>query len=184
MKYTVLCAFVLSGFLFAALEPVPIPRTSLKHFQSEGVFEGGKDTTASIVALRFSPHPKEGFERWVLDFGNEVGHAVGEIAPHFQVRYQKGAKIEVSGASDISLTPAKFILTFQKIKQNRLKKETLQKLVTKSRFVKEIVLFPPIEDGDTAVEFTLKDNVLFETHQPKEKEGRLVLDLKNAPLGQ
>lgn len=182
MKKTSFILLSLSSLVLAALEPKPIPRVSVKQFQSEGVFEGGSSQPANLEAVRFSAHKREGYERWVIDFSEELSRSVGKVAPHFQVRYQKAAEVEVPGGSNLSLSPPKFIFTFQSIKRNFLKKEVLHKIVAKSRYVKDIVLYPSIENGDTALEFILKDNVLFEPHQPKEKEGRLVLDLKNAPL--
>lgn len=184
MKIYLILFLFLSVPLFASLEPKPIPRTPIKHFQNEGIFEGGSKLPANVEGIRFSSHKKEGYERWVLDFSDEATRSLGKVAPQFQLRYQKATKVEVPGGTDISLTPPKFIFALQGVKQNYLKKETLQRIAHKSRFVKEIILFPAIENGDVAIEFVLKDNVLFEPHQPREKEGRLVLDLKNAPLGQ
>ena len=76
------------------------------------------------------------------------------------------------------MKPAKFLFLFRSIEKNRLNPKKLQKLAKKSRFVKKIILYPPIEEGDMAMEFILKEDVLFEPHQPLEKEGRLVLDVK------
>ena len=173
------CVFFFSRLTFCA----PIPRTPLQNFVGDGVFNGGG--TAQMVNLhriRWSPH--KGYERWVFDFSDEPNHAIGKIAPEFQVRYVKAEKVPVPGGEDILIDPPKFVFLFRGIHQNHLKKARLQRMVRKSRYVKEIVLYPPIEGGDTAVEFLLKDSVVFEPHQPLEREGRLVLDLKNAPLGQ
>lgn len=184
MKILLVLFLGFSVLLPAALDPRPIPRTSIKHFLNEGIFEGGSNLPANLETIRFSNHAKEGFERWVFDFSDEATRTVGKTAPHFQVRYEKGSRVEGSNGADISLAPPKFIFAFQGIKRNFVKKDALKRIPAKSRFVKEIVLYPSIENNDTAIEFILKDNVLFEPHQPKEKEGRLVLDLKNAPLGQ
>jgi len=74
--------------------------------------------------------------------------------------------------------PAKFIFVFRSIQNNYLTHDKLAQLVKKSNWVQEIVVYPPIEKGDTAVEFVLKENVAFSPYQPVEREGRLVLDLK------
>ncbi len=46
--------------------------------------------------------------------------------------------------------------------------------------MKEIVLYPPVERGDMAMELVLRDDVRFDPFQPLEREGRLVLDLRPA----
>lgn len=171
-------------FLQASVSPTAIPRTPIKHYQTEGIFEGGTHSPANIEAVRFSPHQKDGYERWVIDFSDQKQRVIGKIAPLFQIRYVKAHRLAIPDAKDIVLEPAKFVFIFREIQHNYLNSAALKTLTKKSRFVKDIVLYPAIEDGDTAIELVLNDNVLFEPHQPTEKAGRLVLDLKNAPLDQ
>ncbi len=51
-------------------------------------------------------------------------------------------------------------------------------MIKKSLFVKEINLYPPIEDGDLAIEFIIKPQTLLWTHQSSTPPGRLILDLR------
>ena len=161
---------------FAALQPNAIPRESTKRFRSSGLYEGGSESRANIESLRVALHP--GFERWVIDFSDEVKR-LGAVAPRFQLRYVKAEKIPLPDGTEFVRKPARFVFVFRSILKNSLTTARLRGLAKKSRYVKEIILYPPIEKGDTAMEFILNDNVLFEPHQPVEREGRLVLDLKS-----
>ncbi len=175
----VLFSLLYSSFGIAFIGPnTPIPRAPSKEFLAGGLFEGGKMVPSNIEALRFSAHPKEGFERWVLDFSEPKSLRIGEVAPRFQLRYVKADKINEDGAQEMVLEPPRFIFMLRKIEKNFLKPEKLKRLVAKSRFVQNVVLYPPVEEGDTAIEFILKDNVLFQAHQPAHNEGRIVLDIK------
>jgi hypothetical protein len=172
-----------SALLRAAVPSLPIPRSPIQNFVSEGIFKGGGTSQmVNVERIRWSPH--KGYERWVIDFSDEPGHRIGTVAPEFQLRYVKAEKVPVPNGEDILLDSPKFVFLLRGIHENHLKKPALQKLVRKSQYVKEIILYPPIEGGDIAVEFLLKDSVLFEPHQPTERVGRLVIDMKNAPLGQ
>ena len=176
-----LCIASFSLSAAAALEPHSIPRASSQNFRAEGLFEGGSSSRANLESLRLASHAREGFERWVIDFSDEQTRRVGLVAPRFQLRYVHGEKLRLGDGREIERRPAKFIFVFRSIDHCFLAQETAAKLARKSQFVKNIILYPPIEKGDMAMEFILKDNVLFEPHQPVEKEGRLVLDMKSAP---
>ncbi len=177
-------AWVLSGLLFwgsgtllIAAKPSPIPRTASSNFRTEGLFEGGSGKSANLEALRLSDHGE--YERWVVDFSGGAKREQGKVAPRFQVRYLPGDRIiGESGEAILSRQP-KFILTFRAVRKNFLSRAALQELVKRSRHVKDIVVYPPVEDGDMAIEMILHDNVAFEPHQPVQKEGRLVLDLRD-----
>lgn len=164
----------------AVAKPAPIPRTANQDFRTEGLFEGGSPVSANIEGVRISE--QDGMERWVVDFSDNAKRELGKVAPKFQVRYIQGDKIIGSTGELIMARPAKFILTFRAIRKNFLNKAALQDLVKRSKHVKDIVIYPAIEDGDTAVELILHDNVAFEPHQPIQKEGRLVLDMKETKL--
>jgi len=168
-------ATVFSFHLDAAVQPHSIPRDSARRFRTSGIFEGGTDKQANLEGLRLASHA--GYERWVVDFSDEH-KTLGGIAPRFQLRYVKADKIPLPDGSVFVRSPARFVFVFRNIARNSLKNSRLKGLARKSRFVKEIILYPPIERGDMAMEFVLNDNVLFEPHQPLEREGRLVLDLK------
>lgn len=175
MKHAVCFALILVGSAHAS-RSLPIPRVASQTFKTEGLYEGGNAASANIEAFRVSENA--GVERWVLDFSDNIKRELGSVAPHFQIRYLPGDKIIGSDGLPIMAKPAKFILTLRGIRKNFLQRHALQELVKKSLFVKEITVYPPIEEGDTAIELILKDNVSFEPHQPVQKEGRLVLDLK------
>ncbi len=162
----------------ALAKPAPIPRTANQDFRTEGLFEGGSAVSANIEGLRLSE--QDGLERLVVDFSDNAKRELGKVAPKFRVRYIPGNKIIGSTGELIVSQPAKFILTFQAIRKNYLNKTVLQELVKRSKYVKDIVIYPAIENGDTAIELILHDNVAFEPHQPIQKEGRLVLDMKLA----
>ena len=184
LKYIPFLLLFSIPLLQAAVSPSPIARNPTKQYRSEGVFEGGTLVPANIEAVRFSPHQREGYERWVIDFSDQKERQIGKVAPRFQIRYVKAHRVAIPDGKDIVLEPAKFVFIFREIQHNYLKNASLKNLTKKSHFVKDIILYPAIEEGDTALELVLKENVLFETHQPTEKTGRLVLDLKNTPLGQ
>ena len=161
----------------AVTRPTPIPRTANHEFRTEGLFEGGSKSPANIESLKVTEIADA--ERWELDFSDNLKREIGKVAPRFQVRYLPGDKIIGPSGELIMSKPAKFILTLSSIRKNFLTRAALQDMVKKSKHVKDIVIYPPIEDGDTAIEFILHDNVSFEPHQPAQKEGRLVLDLKD-----
>ena len=163
--------------LRAGLTPHAIPRNLAKQFSTDGLFEGGSDAAANIESMRLAQHGKQGFERWVIDF-SDGAKSVGLVAPRFQLRYERAEKIPLPEGGDLVRKPARFIFVFRQIQKNLVNAERIQELLKKSRHVKDIILYPPIEKGDMAMEFVLKDNVAFTPHQPLEREGRLVLDLK------
>lgn len=178
MALKILVGLVIAQCLHAAA-PALVTRVPSKNYRTEGLFEGGRAVPANIESIRVSGHPE--FERWVVDFSDALGRTLGKVAPQFQVRYVRGEKLIGPLGENVFARPAKFILTFRQVKQNYLDVAQLKRLVKKSRYVQDITIYPPIEDGDTAIELTLKDNVAFEAHQPVQKEGRLVLDLQAAP---
>lgn len=163
--------FLLSTLLFASPHPIhnPIPRTPLSYLSGEATFSGGNSVTANIENLRSSWHEDKKFERWVFDFSDLATHQIRKTAPEFQIRYSK-----IGGTQ-------KLIVEFKSIQSNRLQIAEIKKLLEKSKFVKDIVLYPPIEEGELAIEFVLKKPLKFSPHQPSENEGRLVLDLRALP---
>ncbi len=178
--------FILLSLLFVSLNllaslgpslSLSIPRQASHHYLTDGIFEGGKSVRANLEALRFSKHKKEGFERWVFDFSDATTRTVGGVAPQFQVRYLKAEKIKNAEGVPQILQPAKIIITLKGIYKNNLNKPTLQKMARKSYLVSEVISYPPIEEGDTAIEMILKDTSAFYAHQPKQNEGRLVIDI-------
>lgn len=171
---TTLLFLVLSQLSLAGSPPSSsiqgIPRVSTNHFVREGLYEGGEPVKATVEALRFAPHAG-GIERWVVDFADANGKEIGRVAPRFRLRYEPAD----SGKK------ARFVFNFRSIQAVHMTREQLAGLTRKSRFVKEVVLYPPVEEGDVSLELVLRSGVRFETHQPLEKAGRLVLDLMTSP---
>lgn len=182
MRYVILFAFCLlsASAARAAIDRRSIPRTSLKQFVHEGLFQGGTDTRANLESLRVAEHKKEGMERWVLDFSDTVKRKLGLVAPRFQLQYFKADRVTLASGREHVRKPAKFLILLRSINKNFVTPAKAKQLVQKSQYVKEIQLHPPIEEGDMAIEFILKEDVEFEAHQPIEREGRLVLDLRYA----
>jgi hypothetical protein len=174
-KFLLVSAF-LSLPAVAALQPLSIPRSS-SVFRADGLFEGGSHQKANLEKLRLAFHP--GFERWVIDFSDVQTRTFDGVAPRFQLRYVHAQKYQANDGTEVTRRPAKFIFVFRSIFRNFFNREKARQLAHKSRFVKDIVLYPPIEEGDMAMEFILKDDVLFAPMQPTDHEGRLVLDLKH-----
>jgi hypothetical protein len=175
---TFLCLLIatLGVNLFSALPPIGIPRSSLKKFRTEGLFEGGSRTPANIETIRLANH--KNYERWVIDFSDVDRKQKNNHSPRFQLRYIAAENLLGPEGDPIIDKPARFLFTFRNIRQNYLSKNTLKQLLARSSYVKDIIVYPPIEAGDTALEMILKSDVKFEPHQPLEGEGRLVLDLR------
>lgn len=169
---------LLASTLLAAIPPRPVPRTSSHLYVDSGTFEGGSPLAANIEAIRFSRNPKEKTERWVIDFSDARTRTLQQIAPDFQVRVVPADKVNLGSGKDFEISPPRVIISLNSIKENFVDQGTLNKLLKKSGLVKNIRFYPPIEDGDRAIEILFKKYVLIEPHQPLQKEGRLVLDLK------
>lgn len=166
MKRFSLILLVIAAAAMAAPHIQRIPRKRQNAYFSSGVFEGGVDQSADLARLRFAYHRKEKYERWVVDFSKDRGKT-RNTSPRFQVRYVP--KNEDNGP--------RLILLFRKINKNEITRKRIEELIQKSRFVKAITMYPPIEGGDMAIDFALAQNVVFNPHQPLRKAGRLVLDL-------
>lgn len=169
---------LLASFASAAISPRPIPRTSSRLFVDRGLFEGGSPVAANIEGIRFSRNPKDKSERWVIDFSDARTRSFQQLAPEFQVRFSPMETILSPEGKPMMLSAPRLIVSLSSIKGNYLHSPQLTKLLKKSKLVQSVRIYPPIEDGDRAIEFVLKTNILFEPHQPVQKEGRLVLDLK------
>jgi len=177
MRILYLTIFVAVTSMGAVGPSLSIPRDASHRFLSEGIFDGGKAVRANVENLRFSKHNKEGFERWVFDFSDSTTGTTGLVAPQFQVRYLKADKIAKPEGGLVTLAPAKIVIAFKGVSKNGLNRTKIDKLVRKSTLVKEIISYPPIENGDLAIEMVLKDSFPFYTHQPLTQEGRLVVDI-------
>jgi hypothetical protein len=78
----------------------------------------------------------------------------------------------------LTAAASSFVIQMQHIQRNRLLPEDLQAAVERSALVREIVVYPQVEQGDLAMEIVLRQPVSFEPYQPIEHPNRLVLDLK------
>jgi len=161
----------------AVSSSMSIPRNASHRFLTDGIFDGGKTVRANLEGLRFSKHSDQGFERWVFDFSDATTKTLGSIAPQFQLRYKKAIKLESDDGTLNTVEPARIIISLKGISRNNVSRSNLVRLAKKSSLVKEIVIYPPIEDGDLAIEMLLNDSFGFYPHQPLVNEGRLVIDL-------
>lgn len=180
MKKFLMMSVLVSVSLESALGAIHargIPRSPTQHWESDGFFEGGKPIRANLEAMRFSDHPS--YERWVVDFSN-ASRRVGVDAPRFQLRYIPKQSLTTSAGENVISKPAKLVLLFRSIDNNFLDKQRISKLVEKSKRVADVVVYPPIDDGSTAIELVLKDDMAFAPYQPVEREGRLVIDIRRA----
>lgn len=169
---------LISTTLLASLSPsMSIPRDASRRFLTDGIFDGGKSVRANLEGLRFSKHPNQGFERWVFDFSDATTKTLGSVAPQFQVRYRKAIKVEQNDGSLSIVDPARIIISLKGVSRNHISSAELVRLARKSNLVREIIAYPPIEDGDIAIEMILNDSFPFYPHQPMVNEGRLVIDL-------
>ncbi|MEZ4752503.1 MAG: hypothetical protein R3B54_18290 [Bdellovibrionota bacterium] len=157
---------------------LPIQREVQKHYVDEGIFEGGSLTAANLANIRLGIHTHEGFERWVVDFEDPKTHVLGQSAPRFSLRYAREQIGMAPTGEENLLLPARLLLSLRRIEHTTVTQERLDQLAAKSGLVKTVILHPPIESGDRVVEFVLNRPARFEAHQPKSREGRLVLDLK------
>lgn len=169
---------LLVSTLLAAIPVRPVPRTSSKLYVDTGTFEGGSPLAANIEAVRFSRNSKDQTERWVIDFSDARTRTLQQIAPDFQIRIAPPDRVTLSEGKEVELNPTRVIISLSSIKGNYVDPTVLNKMLKKSHLMKNIRFYPPIEDGDRAIEITFKKPVLLEPHQPLQKEGRLVLDLK------
>jgi hypothetical protein len=165
----------------ASVEPHRVPRGATQTYRKDGLFEGGRDNAkANLEDIRMS-EPNDGrSERWIIDFSNPK-RIWGSVAPKFQLSYSASDRMELPEGKTLIRQQAKFTLLLQAIQHSFVSKEQLQDAIHKSRYVKNVIVYPPVENGDMAVEIILREDVLFEPYQPMEREGRLVLDLRDAP---
>lgn len=155
---------------WAMVEPLPIPRVQ-SIFRTEGIFDGGSESKANLEAIRLGMHPNEEYERWVIDFSDVTTRRPGIVAPPFQIRML---------SQNPKMNEPRLVLALRSIATNFIQHPRTMNLLKKSRLVKDIIFYPPIEGGDVSIEFVLRPGVRFSPHQPTEKEGRLVIDLKPA----
>lgn len=168
----------LTASSFGALAPRPVPRTVSQIYIGSGVFEGGSPLAAHIEGLRFSRNPQTGTERWVFDFSDARTNSPQLLAPEFQLRLTPPDKVQLADGKEVQISPQRLLISLNAIKNNEIRAKTIQTHLSKSKLVKNIRIYPPIENGDRVIEFTFKHPILLEPHQPLQKEGRLVLDLK------
>lgn len=162
----------LASLLTLIAGAAPIPHSLAPHktapFLTQGFIKGGTETEAILKDLRYGKHPNKGYERWVFDFEFEGEKKQRMGSPNYCVKYQKPQGKNL---------PAKLVVLFQGIKKSRLNADTFLDMVSRSPLVASILLYPPIENGDTAIEFLLHRGVSYKTEELKGASGRLVVDL-------
>ncbi len=117
-------------------------------------------------------------ERLTVNFSGSSTAKNGGKIPRFQLRYLPEEKFATAEGTLAFAKPPRFVLTLRSLNGNKTNPAMLQAAITRSRLVKEILVYPPVEEGDTAVEILLHDNVRFSTDRQGLKAGRLTLELR------
>ncbi len=159
-------------------EPVlfTIPRIATNVYREEGIYRGGTEEAAGIRSLKREETPSQGGERWTFEFSSP--HKYKKAAPYFQVKLIKAESFQRSDGTVVITEPPKIVLMLRGITGLGLPQRDIDRALKKSRFVREIIPYPPIEDGDTAIELVLSRETLISPHHPRYAENRLVLELK------
>lgn len=159
----------------------PVPRVPTGEFLEQGEFSGGEAAAAILANIRLGKHKDAGFERWVVDFADPETKALGKTAPRFLIQYLDERKRTSEDGNVTLLAPARLLVHLRGIRDNQVSPQRIESLVKSSLLVENVVMYPQIEGGDMVLEMRLRGPAAFALHQPKEKEGRLVLDLRPRP---
>lgn len=170
-----LCVWFLALAAAASIPPRDIPRHNLNLYQREGVFEGGTKARAVLDGIQ-AVQSQSGTERWTLLFSDETGRLKNTV-PRFQIRFEPEETLVQDGEPVLG-KPPRLVITLQGISDHKILPHHLSQLSRSSKLVREAVLYPPIEDGDRVLELILAENVAFETFQPTQKTGQLVVLLR------
>jgi hypothetical protein len=172
------------GLLFIApvawgiAKPLVLPRTGNGPYLTEGFFEGGEAHPSNIDGLKLRYLGET--ERWSIDFSPITRLSSKRSVPRFQLKYTPAEKGIRDTGEWATLRPAKLTLNLRNIRKNALDENRLQRLVKQSKHVERIHVYPPIEEGDTAIEIVFKDSVSFLPHLPGNRSSSLVIDVKDA----
>ena len=155
-----------------------IPRHNNGEFRTEGTFRGGAANTAGLKSLKSELVPAQGVERWTLEFADAVTKKPASLAPQFQVKMVKAESFQRPDGTVVYTEPPKVLLFLRGIHGSQVEAAQLAKSIKRSRFVKEVIPYPAIEDGDMAIEMILVREALVSPYHPRYAESKLVLDLK------
>ncbi|MBI1859590.1 MAG: hypothetical protein HYR96_01565 [Deltaproteobacteria bacterium] len=147
----------------AALSP---PKRDLPVFRSSGSFTGGD--TRNLNLERIELLKKGDTERIDLTFTAGSRKLPSPRIPPFQLRYDPQESEN-----------GRLLLLLQGISGRNVHRLALNSITTTSDLIKHVRIFPPLEDGDTVVELSLKRKVEFRPEQ--ERKGSLRLALRAAP---
>ena len=177
--------------LFSLPHPLRILDSRPSHFHDDGIFEGGEREVSAILKWikldSLFKHHHETSEEWVFRFeplgsGQRHQKSFDKILPFVQVRYLRKIKPDnLSSDESVGLSsasPAELIFLFEAIADNQVRMSELNSQLESSHFVKKILMYPPIEGGDMAIKFLLKENVWFRTyftHRLSKQELRIEL---------
>ncbi len=153
-----------------------IPRIASNEYREEGIYRGGSEESAGIKSLKREETPSQGGERWTLEFSSPTKRRKG--APYFQVKLVKAESFQRSDGTVVITEPPKILLQLRGVTGSGLPQRDITRALKRSRFVKEIIPYPPIEDGDTAIELVLSRETLVSPYNPRYAENQLVLELK------
>ncbi len=159
-------------------ETLTIPRMATQTFRTEGVFQGGTSENAGIKGLKWELRPAEGAERWTLEFSEPNSPKPAKLPPQFQIKVVKAESFQRSDGTVVVTEPPKILFLLRGIQGSRLDRVQLNRAIKKSRFVKEIIPYPAIEDGDMAIEMILSREAFVSPFHPRYSENQIVMDLK------
>lgn len=155
-----------------------IPRHSNGEFRTEGIFRGGAANTAGLLSLKAEPVPRQGLERWTLEFADASTKKPASLAPQFQVKIVKAESFQRPDGTVVYTEPPKVLLLLRGIHGSQVEASQIAKAIKRSKFVKEVIPYPAIEDGDMAIEMVLSREALVSPYHPRYAESKLVIELK------
>jgi hypothetical protein len=151
-------AVVIGMGLASLLESAPRPHS----FLSSGIFSAPGTRGLNLESIRMDP--KRASEKITFLFSTSSSRKPTARIPPFHCRFMPATSPELG--TDTGLKPARFILLLQGLSTRFLSPGRLTKVAEKSRLIEKLVLYPPLEDGDSAVEITFKKSVLFRQIDP------------------
>jgi hypothetical protein len=168
--------FGLSQLTQAALPPIPVPTDHNSIFSNDGVFEGGRFVRAALKSMTVGTDRHDKVERWSFDF-QKVSR--GGTLPRYQIRSVTGVASNDEDDSPSQEAP-RLILTFQQLTQNNVGLGDVRRCLAKSRWVSDVLVYPSVDNGDTAIEMILKRGVKFSLRQLTGPSAQLIIDLKHS----
>lgn len=150
---------------FAAHSP-PIPNRS--PFFTQGYFHGGDTRNLNLERVNLLK-TRDLSERLDIFFSAGSRKYPAQRVPPYQIRFEPRNELRESD---------RLVVVFQAISSRNISRLTLGRIVKESRLIESIRVHPPLEDGDTALELTLKGSAEFRADI--DKRGSLGITLRPA----